>query len=162
MIIERASMRYLESFGQAVDTVARERKFLAATTGFPIESTREFVGGIVENNLAQYYAVEGDVVIGWCEILPRQFEGVDHTGILGMGVLKPWRGQGLGTRLMEAAIEHARAINGIERVDLEVFDSNTSAVNFYLKAGFSIEGRRIRGRKLEGVYDDIILMGKMI
>ena len=65
MIIERASMRYLESFGQAVDTVARERKFLAATTGFPIESTREFVGGIVENNLAQYYAIEGRQIKGW-------------------------------------------------------------------------------------------------
>ena len=40
---EHASEKYAESFGAAVDAVARERKYLAATTGFPPESTLEFV-----------------------------------------------------------------------------------------------------------------------
>ncbi len=162
MIIQQASMKYVESFCSAVDAVARERKFLAATTGFPLESTREFVKTIVEGNLAQYYALEGDLVIGWCDILPRGHEGMRHTGILAMGVLKAWRGRGIGARLLEVTIQHARQINRIERVDLEVFESNLPAVNLYKKAGFKIEGKRIKGRKLNGVYDNIILMGKFI
>ena len=162
MIIEKASMGYMESFGQAVDAVARERKFLASTTGFSPESTREFVKTIVEKNLAQYYAIEEEKVIGWCDVLPRPFEGMDHNGILAMGVLKSWRGQGIGAQLLEITIQHARQINRIERVELEVFESNLPAVNLYKKAGFNIEGKRFKGRKLDGVYDNIVLMGKFI
>ncbi len=50
----------------------------------------------------------------------------------------------------------------LEKVELEVFESNLPAVRFYKKMGFRVEGRRVKSRKLDGVYDNIILMGKFI
>lgn len=162
IIIVQAQVDYIESYNKAVDIVARERKYLMTTEGFSIESTRSFVETIEKNNWAQFYAVKDGDVIGWCDILPRNFEGVRHVGTLGIGVLPEYRGTGLGSQLLERAIEHAKSQNGIEKVELEVFESNENAVQFYLKHGFFQEGRRVKARKLDGQYDNIILMGKFI
>ncbi|HHW66566.1 GNAT family N-acetyltransferase [Defluviitalea raffinosedens] len=162
IIIVQAKADYVESYNRAVDIVARERKYLASTKGFSLESTRSFVEAIEQNNLAQFYAIRNGMVIGWCDILPKNFEGFEHVGTLGMGVLPEYRGIGLGSHLLERAIEHAKAINGIEKVELEVFESNENALKFYQKHGFFQEGRRVKSRKLDGQYDNIILMGRFI
>ncbi len=162
IMIAQAKMQYVESYGKAVDRVARERKYLASTKGFPLESTRSFVEMIEQNNLAQFYAIIDEEVVGWCDIIPKSFEGLTHIGDLGMGVLAEYRGTGLGSRLLEKAIEHARTFNDIEKIELEVFESNIHAVNLYKKFGFIQEGKRENSRKLDGEYDNIVLMGKFI
>jgi RimJ/RimL family protein N-acetyltransferase len=40
-----------------------------------------------------------------------------------------------------------------------VFASNVAAVRLYEKEGFRHEGQRRRGRILDGVEDDILVMG---
>lgn len=161
MIIQQATTEFAESYCKAVDTVARERKYLGSTSGFPLERTIEFVKFIVSNNLSQYFAIENGEVVGWCDILPKSYEGLTHVGVLGMGILKTYRGKGLGTQLLEKAVEHAK-LNGIEKVELDVYESNLGAIALYEKLGFTMEGNRIRGRKLDGEYDNIVLMGKFI
>lgn len=161
MIIQHATSEFAESYCKAVDTVARERKYLGSTVGFPIESTLEFVKLIESKNLSQYYAIENGEVVGWCDIIPKSYEGLTHVGVLGMGVLKDFRGKGLGTELMKKAIEHARA-NGLEKIELDVYESNHAAIALYRKFGFAEEGKRIKGRKLDGVYDNIVMMGKFL
>ncbi len=155
-------LSYAESFCSAVDTVAKERKYLASTSGFPLETTESFVKSIIDNNYAQYFAILDDNVVGWCDVIPKPFEGLNHVATLGMGVLSEYRGKGIGKQLLEIAIHHAHTKNDIEKVELEVFSSNTSAVELYKKYGFVIEGKRVNARKLDGQYDDILLMGKFI
>lgn len=159
---KRASGKYAKSYGKAVDSVARERKYLASTSGFPEDSTVAFVGNIEKNNLAQFYALESDVVVGWCDILPKIFEGLNHVGVLGMGVMAPYRGKGIGRKLLQLALKHAKEVNNLEKVELEVFKSNTVAMELYAQEGFVLEGERVNSRKLDGVYDNIILMGKKL
>ena len=115
----------------------------------------------MENNVPQFVALKGDEVIGWCDISPRRGEGFTHCGRLGMGVLKDYRRQGIGTKLMERAIIRAIEL-GLERIELEVYSSNTPAINLYEKRGFNHEGAKRRARKLDGVYDDIIVMALFI
>lgn len=162
VIIVYANTDYVESYCRAVDTVAKERKYLISTKGFPIERTRSFVEMIEKHNLAQYYAIKDGIVIGWCDILPNDIEGLRHVGNLGMGLLSEYRGKGLGSRLLERTIEHAHIKNGIEKVELEVLESNINAIQLYSKYGFSQEGRKVKSRKLDGKYDNMILMGKFI
>jgi len=78
-----------------------------------------------------------------------------------MGVLKEHRRQGLGTVLMERTIEEAKR-KGLERIELEVYASNTPAINLYEKWGFAREGVKKKARKLDGEYDDIIEMAFFI
>ena len=62
------------------------------------------------------------------------------------------------TTLIEKTIEHAKAI-GLEKVELEVFESNKIAIGFYNKYGFKEEGLLIKSRKLDGKYDNVVVMG---
>jgi hypothetical protein len=47
---------------------------------------------------------------------------------------------------------------GIEKVELEVFSDNIAAVRLYDSFGFRQEGLKVRGRKLEDRYQDVVLM----
>lgn len=97
-------------------------------------------------------------MIGWCDVIPKSEEGMRHVGVLGMGIVGEHRSGGIGTRLLKKTLEEAAAF-GLEKVELEVFASNEAAVRLYIRSGFSTEGKRVRARKLDGSYDDILLMG---
>ena len=141
--------------------MARERIYLAGVKARSIESTREFVKGNIENNYPQYIAVEGKRVVGWCDIIPMKGIDFSHCGGMGMGVHKDYRRQGLGTLLLESTIDAAKAY-GIERVELEVYTSNTPAIRLYEKLGFMHEGVKEKARKLDGIYYDIKVMALFI
>ena len=76
---------------------------------------------------------------------------------LGMGVRFEWRRQGIGRRLLDACLSLARNA-GIEKVELEVFSDNAAALRLYDSFGFRQEGIKVRGRKLEDRYQDVLLM----
>ena len=156
-IIEMSD-EYVEGFHRCVGIVARERKYLALLDSPPVESTRAFVKSVVEGGGVQFIVVnDTNDVVGWCDIRRTALEGFQHSGHLGMGLLPEIHGRGIGRRLAEMAIDAARA-RGIERVELEVFASNTRAIRLYERLGFAHEGVRRRARKLDGVYDDNVMM----
>jgi ribosomal protein S18 acetylase RimI-like enzyme len=156
--IVKADIKYARSFNRAVASVTKEKIFLATVTTFPLDSTISFVQKIIENNYTQFYAIENNEVIGWCDIQPKGFDVMKHVGVLGIGVVSSHRHRGIGSRLLEAAIDNAKE-KCLEKVELEVFASNTNAIKLYKKFGFQFEGKRIQAKKLEGIYDDIVLMG---
>ena len=156
-IINR-SMEYADSFRDALDSVARERTWLAFTQAPSYEHMREFVGELIRDNDIQVYALQGDTVVGWCDITRRKRKVFAHTGSLGMGITKPHRGKGLGSRMMEECITQARA-NGLEKICLEVYSHNTAGIALYKKFGFAQEGIKIKEVKIDGKYFDNIVMG---
>src|SRR5437763_25882 len=83
---------------------------------------------------------------------------VQRTGAsrLGMGVKAGFRRKGIGKGLLKAALNQAFG-QGLERVEIEVFRSNDSAVRLYEAHGFLREGVKVGARKLDGMSDDILL-----
>jgi len=80
-------------------------------------------------------------------------------GEIGMMVAADWRGRGVGTALVDAAIAWARA-HGLHKLTLEVFPQNGAALALYRKVGFVEEGRRLRHvRRANGELWDLIEMG---
>jgi len=159
--ITRISEEHVESFHRCLDSVARERRYLGLVKAPPLESTRDFVLSNIRSKIPQYVAVEGIKVVGWCDIAPNKGEGFTHCGTLGMGVLSDYRGKGIGARLIEDALYAAKEF-GFERVELEVYVSNVSAVKLYETRGFKHEGVKRKARKLDGKYDDILMMALFI
>ena len=141
----------------AVNAVAAEKWYLATVDGFSLEQTRAFLKRVMDGSLPQVLAVVEDEVVGFCDILPNTAKGFTHVGRLGMGVRFKWRRQGIGRRMLDACISLARRA-GIEKVELEVFSDNVGAVSLYESFGFSHEGLKVRGRKLEQRYQDVQLM----
>lgn len=155
--IVRITESHAEGFHACLDAVAREKKFLTQTEALPIERVKEFVRESAESNAAQYLALDGATVIGWCDVFPGWAEAVKHCGPLGMGVLATYRGRGIGSQLIAATLAHARQ-NGITRVELEVRADNVNALKLYERAGFVHEGRKRNGMRFNGEYFDSLAM----
>lgn len=145
-----------EHVAALIDSVSRERRYLAGTVGFSVDSTRGFIASVKAAGGVHVVAVHSGEVIGWCDIVPHPFEGMQHVGRLGMGVRKDHRFRGVGRELLSVAVQKAFAAT-LERIELEVFASNRPAVRLYERFGFECEGRKAAARKLDGVTDDILV-----
>ncbi|MBR0785251.1 GNAT family N-acetyltransferase [Bradyrhizobium iriomotense] len=147
----------IESFHRALDTVARERRYLAFLEAPPLEATRSFVLDMIAQGNPQFVALSGGDVVGWCDIRRHPRPIYAHAGILGMGLLQPFRGQGLGTRLITTTLAAARAA-GLSRVELSVREDNRSAIALYMRVGFAVEGLSRNAVRIDGVYESVIQM----
>ncbi|HEY0255423.1 MAG TPA: GNAT family N-acetyltransferase [Kofleriaceae bacterium] len=92
-------------------------------------------------------------------ISPRR--AVAHVASLGMSVRADARGQGVGTALLESAIEWAKTA-GIIRIELYVYARNAPAIALYEKAGFVTEGTRRAFIKEGDEFLDDLVMGLLI
>jgi ribosomal protein S18 acetylase RimI-like enzyme len=159
-IVRPIEFRDIPGFRDAVGAVAAERRWLARTSVFSMEQTAVFVAGNIAHGHPQFVADDGGRVVGWCDVFPVPREVSPHVGLLGMGVLRQWRGRGLGGRLLDAAL--AAAQGRFEQVELDVYGGNVAAQALYRSRGFVEQGRKRGGRKLDGVYDDILLMTRFL
>jgi ribosomal protein S18 acetylase RimI-like enzyme len=103
-------------------------------------------------------ALEGARVVGMADLRRGARTGNHHLGVLGMGVLSTYRGQGIGRRLITQMIEEARAMPGLCRIELGVTPWNTPAIALYESLGFVLEGVKKKGINLRGVPEDDLFM----
>lgn len=159
MNIRDSVLEDAERIAVLIDSVSRERLFLAGTEGFSADDTRAFIASIRASGSVQVVAENSGEIVGWCDIARFPFEGMRHVGRLGMGVHRNHRSQGIGRGLLREAIERAHAA-GVERIELEVFASNRAAVGLYESFGFESEGCKIAGWRLDGRTDDILIYAR--
>lgn len=105
--------------------------------------------GVSERRLAQhgtglfrYFAEAHGRVVGSITLYKSQNPTTHHVAGLGMGVHPDYWRQGIGSRLMEAAIDLADNWLNLSRVELEVTVDNPGGIRLYEKFGFQIEGTR--------------------
>jgi RimJ/RimL family protein N-acetyltransferase len=80
-----------------------------------------------------------------------------HVADVGLMVAQDARRQGVGTALMQAAVEWSREA-GVRKLELHVFPWNEAALSLYDAFGFEREGYRKRHYRRGGVFVDAILM----
>ena len=84
-----------------------------------------------------------------------------HAGEIGMAVRDDWQGRGVGTALMEAALDLADNWLGLTRIELGVYTDNTAGVALYKKFGFEVEGTHRRYAFRNGEYVDSYSMARI-
>ena len=83
-------------------------------------------------------------------------------GEIGMAVAREWRGRGVGSALMVAAVDWARQ-RGLHKLSLSVFAHNEPAIALYRTFGFREEGRRTKQyRRASGELWDTVEMGLLL
>lgn len=148
---------HIASYHAVLDSVAREKRFLLFLQAPPLEQSTTYVRENIRRGHVQLVAVAEDTVVGWCDVVPIPRESTRHVGVLGLGVLKAHRGQGIGPALLRAAIEKARTA-GLTRIALDVREDNTTAIALYERAGFQREGLKRSAMRVDGVYYDLLSM----
>jgi len=130
--------------------VAEERDGIAAEPPVDVETwaARWHLDGT-------FVAVDAGEIVGlvFVDLTPFGY------GELGMFVAAGHRRRGVGSALVAAAIEWARA-NGLHKLSLGVFPHNDAAIALYRKFGFVDEGIRVKHmRRASGELWDLLEMG---
>ena len=135
--------------------VAEERDGIASEPPVDVERRTKLFADSATDTLV---AVADGRLIGSLHIET----GRHGVGELGMLVKREWRGRGVGSALLAAAIEKARA-EGLHKIALEVFTHNAAGIALYRKFGFFEEGRRVKHyRRSSGELWDSIVMGLLL
>lgn len=151
----------VEGYRSAVDSVARERKYLAFLEAPPMEMSRAFVLENIKQGRPHFVAFVEDKIVGWCDISSLHRPVFAHAGCLGIGVIDGYRGTGIGQALIKAALQKAKDI-GLTRVELTVRENNLRAIALYKKFGFAIEGLHPNAVRIDGIYENHISMGLLL
>jgi ribosomal protein S18 acetylase RimI-like enzyme len=148
---------HVDGFRSAVDSVARELRYLSFLEAPPAAEVRKFVLGNIAGRVPQFVALDNERVVGWCDVLPKPRPTLRHSGVLGLGVISEYRGRGIGAALLDATLQAAKA-SGISRIELTVRVDNQRAKRLYERFGFVIEGLCRRHIRVNGEFKDSWLM----
>lgn len=84
-----------------------------------------------------------------------------HVGQIGMAVHDDWQGKGVGSALMQAAVDLADNWLNLTRLELEVYTDNEPAIALYKKFGFVTEGTLKNFAYRDGQFVDVYTMARM-
>jgi ribosomal protein S18 acetylase RimI-like enzyme len=132
--------------------------YTSEEASIPVEKEREAIRkNLEERNLCLVTETGGEIVAHLCCLVERTYSITRHTATLGMSVDRSYRNRGIGTRLMDRAINWAQE-NRIVRLQLEVYAENSPAIHLYDRFGFEVEGRkRMYAYQRDRYYDSLIM-----
>ena len=84
-----------------------------------------------------------------------------HVGEIGIAVRDDWQGKGIGSALVEAALDLADNWLNLIRLELTVYSVNAAGIALYEKFGFEIEGTHRLVAFRNGEYVDAYSMARI-
>ena len=146
-----------DGFWTALCSVIDEKVYLATDVHPPVERTRAFVEKSVHSGWVQFVAEADGQIVGWCDIFARD-EAQPDLGVTGMGLIAPYRGKGLGEKLLRTALTAAQN-KGFNTIRLDVWSENARAISLYHKLGFEHVRAYTKPEKPERTLHDMVWRG---
>lgn len=115
---------------------------------------------ILGNDFLQV-AIDNQKIVGYIRPERGKFNRIRHTAYIVVGILKDYRGKGIGTSFFEKLNCWATE-NGIKRLELTVECHNETARHLYEKSGFKIEGTRKKSMFVNGSFVNEFYMAKIL
>ena len=135
--------------------VAQERDGIATEPPVNIEERAAVFARGADTSVV---AVAGGQIVGMVHVEVSRHGFGELAILVGPG----WRGRGVGSALVQAAIDWARD-RRLHKLCLEVFPHNAAAIALYRSAGFAEEGRRVNQyRRASGELWDSVVMGLLL
>ena len=150
---------------EALQRVFSGPRVISGTLQLPLPSAEMWRKRLSEppEGMFSLVACADDEVIGEISLItsPTRWR-IRHVGSIGMAVHDDWQGKGVGTALMEAALDLADNWLNLTRVELRVYVDNAPAIALYKKFGFEIEGTHHRFAFRNGEYVDSYSMARIV
>ena len=160
MIVRRAEPADAQALTDLGDAVGSEPEgWLVTTNGWRnVHDERRYLRAIRRFPHAAVFVAEDEGrIVGRLSVARDQHPASNHVADLGLMVAASYRRRGIGTALLEAAVDWARAA-GVRKLELHVFPHNEAAIRLYEGFGFVREGFRRAHYRRGSEYVDAILM----
>jgi putative acetyltransferase len=148
---------------EALHRIFSGPRVVAGTLQMPLPSAEMWRKRLSEppEGLFSLVACVGDEVVGEISLhaSPTRWR-MRHVASIGMAVRDDWQGKGVGTALIEAALDLADNWLGLTRIELSVYTDNTAGVALYKKFGFEVEGTHRRYALRNGEYVEAYSMAR--
>ena len=164
VIVEEAQLSDAKALVDLLSQVSQETDFVVAETILSQEDMEIFLERHLEsvNEICLVVRV-GKELAGVLNVSSTSSPQTNHIGDIFIAVQEKYWGYGLGSLLMEVALDWACHTPVIRRLELTVQDRNSRAVHLYEKFGFKIEAAKERGAKTKGgEFLDVYLMSRLI
>lgn len=164
VIVEEAQLSDAKALVDLLSQVSQETDFVVAETILSQEDMEIFLERHLEsiNEICLVVRV-GKELAGVLNVSSASSPQTNHIGDIFIAVQEKYWGYGLGSLLMEVALDWACHTPVIRRLELTVQDRNSRAVHLYEKFGFKIEATKERGAKTkDGEFLDVYLMSRLI
>ena len=126
-----------------------------------VEEERKILGDAAGSENCVFLVAEaGGRIVGMCNAQGGKRRATRHAVVMGVSVHKEYRDRGVGTALVRALVDWARAGGVVQRIELQVYARNARAIHVYEKMGFVHEGRRrnaARDRRTGELIDDLVM-----
>jgi phosphinothricin acetyltransferase len=162
MDIRDAEAAELPAIVDIYNATIASRMATADTEPVSIESRRAWFEQHSPARRPLWVALEGTRVVGWLSY--SSFYGrpaYDRTCELSVYLAPEYQQRGLGSDLLRRAIEHAPAI-GVSTLLAFIFAHNTPSIRLVEKHGFVRWGYLPRVAVLDGVENDLVILGRRV
>ena len=156
--IRRGTVQDAQGVVDVINSIVQEGGLIAIYPALTVQQGEEFIAGLGPRG-AMFVAEADGVILGVLSIEPyaRHTRAMDHVATMGTYVYRNFRRRGVGRQLMTAGLEFARR-QGYEKIIAYVRAGNSAAQSFYRRIGFIPKMLLERQIKIEGKYDDEVLM----
>ncbi|MFC4357065.1 GNAT family N-acetyltransferase [Halobium salinum] len=147
-----------EGLTDAMRTVTEEGRYIEAETVAAMVDQEEVV--LRHNAIGSrmfFVATVGDTVAGWVHLDLPTAEKLSHTAVLTVGVRPEFRGEGVGSTLLDRGVAWA-ADHGFEKLYNSVPAVNESAIAFLESKGWETEAVREDHYRIDDDYVDEVMM----
>lgn len=133
---------------------------------YPSEKEASFVAGLSKNigqsgwRRAWIICSDAGALMGHLDLRAHSDSSISHRALLGMGVARECRRQGVANRLLDFAGRWVVENDCLDWIDLEVLAGNKAAVNLYRQAGFDVVGTIPDMYRIDGDKEAVIRMTK--
>ncbi len=166
MLIREIKPVDAESFVSLVKQVEAETDFMLMEAGersiSPEQQRKRLEQMEKESNSTILVAEQEDgKLVGYLVVIGGNALRTKHSSYLVIGILTPYRGLGIGTKLFKHLEEWATEHN-IHRLELSVVTRNEPGLRLYKKMGFDIEGTKRHSLYIDGEFVDEFYMSKLL
>ena len=166
MIIREIKALDAEKFAKLTPQVEKNSEYMlweAGERNVQIEQQLKMIKRIEqkENSTILVAEKENNELVGFLMAVGGNAKRNKHSAYIVIGILKDYRGKGIGTKLFEG-LEQWAFNHNIHRLELTVVTRNKAGLSLYKKVGFEIEGTKRHSLFIDGEFVDEYDMSKLL
>lgn len=166
MLIREITLKDAEKMVELMKQVEKEAEYMLFEAGersITPDQQRKIIEDMEKegSNSTIFVAEENGKLVGFLVVIGNNIRRTKHQVYLVIGIIKEYRGQGVGTMLFTQLDKWALE-QQIHRLELTVVTVNHSGIALYKKMGFEIEGIKKESLKINGEYVDQYYMAKLL